>query len=281
MRRPLTLSFVLALFMSVPVSAQRLWLTDDRMQVVGVEFTKGFIDHDPNFVPYYDGLSGIATFFGRVRIDPRMMLTAEIPLSEVQQSGVSFLDPKSHASTDRFGNPWIGVQGEFSPLVSLEVGVRPALVSQQSYVVPEFASIVDFDHFDAWTDDNTVVRGLIRAGRVEPRGVFTTGIVGATAAVKASNLYLDYGIRAGYAWPAVMASVAGTGRLLVSHNGVNSFDNRLFNQVEIGATLTRGTWQPKVVVRGYVDPGIRRTVKAIVTFGLVYGFDAKAATPSP
>ncbi|HEY3935645.1 MAG TPA: hypothetical protein VGL65_13620 [Gemmatimonadales bacterium] len=257
------------------LSAQRLWLTDDHAQVAGIEIAKGFFAQDNGFSPQFAGASSVATVFGRVRLDSKLMVTAEIPFAHVEEEPLTIFSTRTR-TTNTFGNPWIGIQADANPSTAIEVGFRPGLASDLDESAGQsLGALLDFDHFDAWYSSATVFGALVRAGRVPDRGLFTVGVVGGTFAFETSSngpAYADYGLRVGERWPSVIASLALSGHLILNQCSGCTIDERMVNQLAATVVSVRGRFQPEAGVRVFLDPSFRDYIKATAFVGTTLRF---------
>ncbi len=80
----------------------------------------------------------------------------------------------------------------------------------------------------------------------------------------------DYGVRAGYRSSVAIWAVELTGRLAVDNCSDCGFDQRLVNQVAGSVELTRGRVHPQLSVRSFLDPSVRRSIRAILTAGVAF-----------
>jgi hypothetical protein len=263
---------VMLLTPTAALSAQRTWLPATAHHYAGVELGKGFFDVSSGHL----GFSTMyATLLGRVALTPRVGLSVEVPFTHV--------DYESQGGTKRVGtkagNPWIGVQVAPREDLTVEAGLRPAVatLTGPAAVSLGYASSADLEHWEAWYPKTTSLRGLARYGRTPEQGGFYTVMLGTTWIMPdetvgvANLLFLDYGIRGGWASEGTVASIALIGNYLVNRHGY-SIEARMVNEVSAGFERSEGRVRPQASIHVYLDPSYRRGTKAAIRLGALVAF---------
>ena len=261
MSRTSVLVTMLAVLCAASARAQRAWLTNDTSRNFSLEIGKGFFRSSANI----DFGSVILTAQARVPVNARTAITIAIPISHISESG-AFSESTSQTAV---GNPWIGVELVSKPDLTFEAGIRPGIASDANSAASFLGLLDDFDRFEAWLPKVTSLRATAHMGSIPASGTFVTGKLGGMYALArqggTSELYADYGVRAGFREPGVLVSLGLTGRARLTHGG--SLDDRTVHHLTFIVEGMRGNFRPIASIGTYLDDSAREDVKAIVTVG--------------
>ena len=273
MRR--TSLFVLALAVSLATSAraQRLWLPPDATRNIGIDIAKGFYK-STDFGVNVGFASFAVTAQGRFPVNDKLAVTVAVPLARISQTSVGYTPIGQNATQTQtaLGNPWLGVEVAARPGLIIEAGIRPGIASDEKEAALGLGIVNDFDRFEAWLPKVSSGRVMAHIGRVPDQGGFVTGIFGGTVAIPGGSvggttqLYANYGMRAGFHESGILGTVTLTGRLNLSESGA-SLGDRTLHQLAFNVEGTHGGFRPNASIRMFLKQELRAQVSAIVTVG--------------
>lgn len=268
--------------MAVPatvVHAQRYWHDEQGRDAFRFDFAMPFLKGDGH--KFFTG-----TFVPSMslRAGEGFRVEADIPIARAGAEG---------ASSVRLGNPYIGLRiGEDAKPVSGILGLRiPASKKPTTAIASQaFATgmISDYDNFEAYSANLVTVRGGLEYRRARSDGLMV-GLRGAgslqlnTSGDPAadSEMLFDYGVRAGYDGTRALATVALTGRYLVTAPASGfvchaedpdcnpkGFNERTHHQVTGVLELRSGGLRPRVSLRVPLDKDLRDIAGAVLGVGI-------------
>ena len=231
-----------------PLTAQRFWLGPAPASAVGVTLAGAHFESER-----LSSSSGTVALRGRTPVGAGIILTGELPFARASFS--------EGGSGSAIGNPWIGIESASPGTVRWEVGVRPGIFStdeESSDLAWVAGLLINFDSWEAWFPEVSSIRGAIAFGAIPDRGVFASGRVGATTSIPRngdSEVFADYGARAGMASPGWIGWLGVMGHGVVTESG-GSIGDRTSHQVELGVERRSGGVRPRATVRRYVGEDI-------------------------
>lgn len=272
-------TIVLALF-AVPAAAvaQRYWHDDQGRDAfrldIGFPFLKG--DNHKFF-------TGTLVPSLSLRAGDGFRVEADVPISRAATDGESSL---------RLGNPYLGLRiGEDEKPISGILGARFPISKQPTSALAaravEAGTIADIDDAEAYLPNMLAFRGGLEYQRtrssgllVGARGVLALQMNTGGDPTADSEASFDYGFRLGYSGARALATVALTGRYLITaphHNSPcldplaecdpKSFSERTHNQLAGMLELRGGRLRPRVTLRVPLDEALRDVAGAILGIG--------------
>lgn len=270
--------------MAVPatvVHAQRYWHDEQGRDAFRFDFNLPFLKGDDHkfftgsFVPSLSLRAGDG-----VRVE------ADLPIARAGADG---------ASAVRLGNPWIGLRiGDDDKSFMGILGIRlPAARKPTTAIAARAieAGGTESDDFEAYTPNTMTLRGGIEYHRVRSGGLMFgargTGSLqmnmGGDPTLD-TEVSLDYGVRTGYEGARALATVAITGRYLVTaphHLFVcdvddeecdpKGFNERTHHRITGLLELRSGRFRPRVSLAIPFDKDLRDVAGAVLGIGLSVG----------
>jgi len=271
--------------MSVPatvVHAQRYWHDEQGRDAFRFDFALPFLKGDNHkfftgtFVPSLSLKAGEG-----------FRVEADVPVARAADDNTSSI---------RLGNPYLGLRiGDDAKPVSGTLGVRfPASKRPTTAIATraiEAGVISEYDDFEAYDPNLLTVRGALEYHRARGDGL----MIGARGAgslqmntsgdpTADSEMSFDYGVRSGYEGSRALATVALTGRYLITapdHNFVcavadpdcnpKGFNERTHHQVTGVLELRSMRIRPRVSLRVPLDKDLRDIAGAVLGVGVSIG----------
>ena len=272
-------TIVLALFAIPAVAgAQRYWHDDQGRDAVRLDFGLPFLKGDNH--KFFTG-----TIFPSmsVRAGDGFRVEADIPIARAAGEDESAF---------RMGNPYLGLRiGDDEKPVSGILGLRFPVSKQPTSLMAaravEAGMIADYDDFEAHVPNMLTFRGGLEYQRTRASGLLV-GVRGVVSLqmntggdpTADSEANIDYGLRLGYAGAKALATVALTGRYLITaphHESPcldeeaecdpKSFNERTHHQVTGVLELRPGRVRPRVTLRVPLDEDLRDIAGAILGIG--------------
>lgn len=263
---PLPRHLVLPLLLqSLPLAAaaQAPFLTTSEGPVVGLELVV------PNYAPEGIGaLSGQVYLSAAVPVTPDVRLVAELPYSRFDPAGAG-LD-----GATAFGNPYLGVQiGSGGALTGRIGGRLPMSSAGEDNSAPlELGAFGDFDRFEAFVPDAKSFGASLQVQQITSSGIVGRFVLGpdlVDVPGQSAEVYAAYGAQAGYERNGTAATVAVTGRALVTESG--SLADRTVHQLTLAASHRFGHVRPTLSLRLPLDDELGALVDYAIGFGVRIG----------
>ena len=271
--------------MAVPatvVHAQRYWHDEQGRDAFRFDFALPFLKGDDH--KFFTG-----TFVPSLslRAGEGFRVEADIPVARAGGDASSSL---------RLGNPYIGLRiGDDAKPVSGILGVRLPGSRKPTTAIAARAlaagSISEYDDFEAYSPNLLTVRGGLEYRHARSDGLMfgvrgagslqlnTSGDPGADA-----ETYFDYGVRSGYEGAKALATVALTGRYVITAPAQDfacipldpdcnpkGFNERTHNQITGVLELRKGGVRPRVTLRVPLDKDLRDIAGAVLGLGVSIG----------
>lgn len=268
--------FAAACTSSTPLGAQRTWPVAPARSELRLELDKSF--YRPFATP--DGVGVVSAGSAVALVGAILPVGQAIALS--MDIGLSFERERvaGHAlQATRIGNPWIGIELRPGAGFVVEAGVRPGLLGTDSTGVGTRALgngvAADYDHYEAWLPGyHTARAGIAWQSRAGP-GFFVGGLLGGSLGLsngrsddEDQDLYVLYGLKAGWRTERVVASLGFIGRGYLTATGPGS--EPTVNQLVLETGAATGRIRPDASIRLYFDRLLRARSTAVVTLGATF-----------
>lgn len=252
------LSAVILISLSVPVSAQSIWLNQGQEnKVIAVEFLKPNFDGEDNTT-----FATSAIFLSaRLPLSKRLVFVGELPFAHV---GFEDFDDSQSA----VGNPYVGLEihNPDTPFFA-ELGLRAPLASNDVDKVGALGVglITDFDRAEAYIPDVFTVLGRVNYHRTSASNIVFRLRGGPTLwldtgdAIDETEFFLDYSAQVGYEGALISLIGGVTGRLIISEEDLD-LGERTVHQLGAAASLNLGTVRPGVHVRFPLDDNLSQAI---------------------
>jgi hypothetical protein len=202
------------------VQAQRYWHDDQGRDAFRIDAWMPFLKGDG-----HKFFTGAMVPSASIRVGDGFRIEADLPIVRASQD---FGGIAGTQSAVRIGNPYIGLRiGEDEKPVAGSLGLRLPIgqdpkdaAGQQAIAV---GTIANFDDFEAYTPDVMTFRGTLEYRKVSAKNILF-GVKGGPSLQTNisgdptidSEISLDYGGRVGYDGTGALATLALTGRYLLS-----------------------------------------------------------------
>lgn len=271
-------SLIAAALLPHPAWAQRTWPAPVTGALYNLEVGKGVYRpivsaEGPGVVT---GGTVTATESALIPIGSRLALAFELPFSRLGErvAGMTL-------SSTRIGNPWIGVEATLRSGIVVEVGIRPGIIGDDTTAADAQALgngvAADYDHYEAWVPGYHTARAMVAWDHSMGRGFFVGAIAGGSVSVPNGatddddrELYIMYGVRAGWRGDGFSASSALLGRGYPSATGPQSEGS--VNQLALDLGATSGRIRPDASVRVYLDRLLAARTSATFSFGFTVAY---------
>lgn len=246
---------LITLQITSPLSAQSIWLDQDKNNFIAIEFLK------PEFTGYdsYSFFSSVIFLSGRHAVNENIILIGELPFAHCNYSYYNWFYWDTEISETVFGNPYLGVEvyGHESPVFG-EFGLRLPLTSYDKYHATSFGAFSDYDRFEAFAPDlvslsakgnylhkyNQFVSFRLRLG---PTLWINTSRSGGD-----TELRLDYAGQILYKYKIVSFLTGISGRFLLDSPNLD-FNERATHQFSIAGSVGIGSFRPGIYFRTPID----------------------------
>lgn len=201
-----------------------------------------------------------------------------------------------NASSVRLGNPYIGLRiGDDAKPVAGILGVRIPMSRQPTTAIAAQAlaagMISEYDNFEAYDANLMTVRGGLEYHRAKSNGMMFgargTGSLQLNTSGDPSDdaeMSFDYGVRSGYEGARALATVALTGRYVITapnHDftchvsdpdcNPKGFNERTHHQITGVIELRSTRIRPRVTLRVPLDKDLRDIAGAVLGLGVSIG----------
>lgn len=264
------------------VHAQRYWHDEQGRDAFRLDFAMPFLKGDGH--KFFTG-----TFVPSLslRAGEGFRVEADIPVARAGAEG---------ASSIRLGNPYLGLRiGDDAKPISGILGVRIPASKQPTTAIAaqafSAAMVSNFDDFEAYSPNLMTVRGGLEYRRSRGDGLMFSARGGGALQLNTSGdpsddaeTYFDYGARAGYDGAKALATVALTGRYLITapeHDFVctvgdpdcnpKGFNERTHHHVTGVLELRTMSFRPRVSLRVPLDKDLRNIAGAVLGVGVSIG----------
>ena len=271
--------------LSVPatvVHAQRYWHDERGRDAFRFDFALPFLKGDDHkfftgsFVP---SLS--------LRAGEGFRVEADVPVARAGGE---------NASSIRLGNPYLGLRiGDDAKPVSGLLGIRIPVSKRPTTAIAARAiqagMISEYDDFEAYDSNLLTVRGALEYHRVRSDGLMFGARGGPSLQMNTSGdpsadseMSLDYGVRSGYEGSRALATLALTGRYVITapdHNfacpgsdpdcNPKGFNERTHHQLTGMLELRSMRIRPRVTLRVPLDEDLRDIAGAVLGLGVSIG----------
>jgi len=265
------------------VQAQRYWHDDQGRDAFRIDAWMPFLKGDG-----HKFFTGALVPSASIRVGDGFRIEADVPVVRASQD---FGGTVGTQSAVRLGNPYIGLRiGEDEKPVAGSLGLRLPIGQNPKDAAGEQAvavgAIANFDDFEAYTPDVMTFRGTMEYRKLSAKNVLFGVKGGPSLQTNISGdptidteISLDYGARVGYDGARALATLALTGRYLLSVPRApdtcpvtgpcpaKSFDARSDHHLSGTLELRAGAVRPRVTLRIPLDKS-RRDNDASAILGL-------------
>lgn len=276
--RPLLLSAAL-LGTARAAQAQRYWHDEQGRSAFRFDFGLPFLkDSLSPGKKFYTG-SMVGSF--SLRAGDGFRVEGDVP---VMRAGYDYGTAIGSLSSIRVGNPYIGLRiGEDEKLVTGSIGVRLPMNGRPSTDIGQRAVtggiVSNFDEYEAFASKSMAVRAGLEVHSVKKNGMMVGVRGGPSMLINTSNdpkaeseISFDYGARIGVERSTALASLALTGRYLMTAPAYDfscvgygfaagcdpkSFDARDYNAITAMVELRPGAIRPRAALRFPLDKAVR------------------------
>ncbi len=200
----------------------------------------------------------------RVAAGPKLTFVFELPVATASGSG---------ASEIQLGNPYLGFRLASPANVTLDVGVRVPLANVNAFsnALPLLVgSLTDVDRFEAFLPEVLSVQIRATPRHLTPTGFLAEAYMGSTVMVPTeggdTELFGDYGFRAGYGGPTAEATLGLTGRITMTGDG--DIGERTIHQFAARVAFETGGVRPYFMLRFPLDDDLADIFKYVVGAGI-------------
>jgi len=267
------------------VQAQRYWHDDQGRDAFRIDAWMPFLKGDG-----HKFFTGAMVPSASIRVGDGFRVEADLPIVRASQDLGGIAGTQSAV---RIGNPYIGLRiGEDAKPVAGSLGLRLPIgqdpkdaAGQQAVAV---GAIANFDDFEAYTPDVMTFRGTLEYRKVSAKNILFGVKGGPSLQINIigdptidSEISLDYGARVGYDATGALATLALTGRYLLSvprapltcpvtgSCPAKSFDARSDHHLSGTVELRLGSVRPRATLRVPLDKARRdNDASAILALGV-------------
>ncbi len=259
----LTVLLSAILLLSTVLKAQPMWLTPQDGTVFSLEFLK--ID---KYKTNPTNLSSVTQISGRLKLDSRFTLMAEIPFGYYKPDS-AFPHYYNRVSQIMFGNPYLGIEYKSPNDIWLcQIGFRPPFsysnVHDTEYVV-EYAQLANYNKAEAFTHDVVSFYGKTGVQYRSPSNICYNFLCGPTVVVPTvkeeyedeTEIYIDV-LAQMYLWtPKVRFKAGVSGRYWVSAaHRADGLDDRSIHIFGFSADFGSGRFRPGLQLRLPLDDNL-------------------------
>lgn len=270
--------------------AQRYWHDEQGRSAFRADFGLPFLkDSLSPGKKFYSG-SMVGSF--SLRVGDGFRVEGDVP---VMRAGYDYGTTLGTQSSIRLGNPFIGLRvGDDEKLVSGILGVRLPVNGRATTDIGRRAvaagMVSNYDEYEAFASKNMTIRTGLEVHSVKKNGMMVGVRGGPSILINTSNdpkaeseILFDYGARIGIERPGALATLALTGRYLMTAPAYDfsctgeafpatcdpkSFDSRTHHAVTGMVELRPGAIRPRIALRFPLDKGIRSYAGATVQVGV-------------
>jgi len=257
------------------LQAQRYWHDDQGRNAIRLEAAIPSLEGDGH--KFFTGTTVPSV---SVRLGEGFRLEGDLPM---MRASFDYPAPTGQLSAFRLGNPYVGLRiGDDTKLATGTLGFRAPVGSKPTDAIGELAvdagKLSNIDEFEAFASNVMTVRGAVEVRQVGSRG-WLIGARGGSSILMSTDgsplteteIYFDYGVRAGYDKSKVLATAAVTGRYLMNQHDL-TFNQRTHHNAVGAVEVRTGLVRPRVTVRIPFDKDIRDEVKYVIGFGVTFSY---------